>query len=145
MPWVRTIHILLANESQLQSWMMRYPKVHVVYHREFIPAKRLPCFASPCIEMFLHRIPNLSEQFIYANDDMFPLSPLASTDFFRDGKACVEVKEKRFGSTLNIFERKCLNQENMIGEPFGKHYSRTWLYTGHSVAPIFKSACEEVW
>lgn len=145
MPWVRTIHILLATESQLQPWMTRYPKVHVVYHRQFIPAKRLPCFASPCIEMFLHRIPGLAEQFVYANDDMFPLSPLSPTDFFREGKACVEVKEKKFGGTLNIFERKCLYQENMIAKPFGKHCARTWLYTGHTFAPVLKSVCEKVW
>ena len=40
MPWVRTIHVLLASESQLQPWMTRYPKVAVLcvtVHRD-VPA-----------------------------------------------------------------------------------------------------------
>lgn len=145
MPWLHKIYILLAQESQRQPWMDDYQNVTVVYHREFIDKKRLPCFASPCIEMFLKDIPGLSEQFIYANDDMFPLSPLRPDDFFRDGKPCVHIREKKFGDKLNIFERKCINQQNMIGKPFGKQYTKTWLFSGHSFVPILKSSCEEVW
>lgn len=136
MPWLRTIHILLARESQVQPWMSRYDKVHIVFHRDFIPEKYLPCFSSPCIEMFLGRIPGLSERFVYANDDMFPLSLLQPSDFFLEGRPCVHFIEKLFPEVPNIFHRKCLNQQNMIGRPFGKHYVRTWLTTGHSYAPI---------
>lgn len=145
MPWLRRIHILLATETQAQPWMQRYDKLHLVYHRDFIPSGRLPCFASPCIEMFLKDIPGLAEQFIYANDDMFPLSPLAPTDFFRDGKPCVHVSNDQYPKDPNVFERKCLNQQNMIGKPFGKQYRRTLITFGHSFAPILKSACEDVW
>lgn len=145
MPWLHTIYVLLARESQVRPWMGKYSKVRVVLHREFIPEKYLPCFSSPCIEMFLGRIPDLSERFIYANDDMYPLSPLQPSDFFLDGKPCVHFREPLFPERLNVFHRKCLNQQNMIGAPFGKHYVRTWLYTGHSYAPILKSVCEAVW
>lgn len=144
MPWLNHIYILLARESQIQPWMNDCEGVSVVMHRDFIPQQYLPCFASPCIEMFLNRIPGLSEQFIYANDDMFPLSPLEPTDFFRNGKACIHIREKRFPEHPNIFQRKCLYQQNMVGKPFGKSYTRVWLYTGHSFAPILKSACDEV-
>lgn len=145
MPWLHRIFILLAGESQKQPWMSDYEKVTVVYHRQFIPQKRLPCFSSPCIEMFLKDIPGLSEQFIYANDDMFPLSPLQPTDFFRDGKPCVHIQEKTFPKNPNIYERKCLYQQNMIAAPFGKQYRNTWLKNGHGFAAILKSACEAVW
>jgi hypothetical protein len=40
--------------------------------------------------MFLHRIPGLSERFIYGNDDMFPLSQLEPEDFFRGRNADME-------------------------------------------------------
>lgn len=144
MPWLHAVHILLAKESQVQPWMAKHDKVKVVFHKEFIPEKYLPCFSSPCIEMFLGHIPNLSEQFIYANDDMYPLSPLQPNDFFLDGKPCVHFQELHFPNTPNVFHRKCLNQQNMIGAPFGKHYVRTWLHTGHSYAPMLKSTCEAV-
>ncbi len=145
MPWVHKIHILLACETQVRPWMARYGKVKVVIHREFIPEKFLPCFSSPCIEMFLGYIPDLSEQFVYANDDMYPLSPLPSSDFFIGGKPCVHFRSLFFPDVPNVFHRKCLNQQNLIGAPFGKHYVRTWLYTGHSYAPMLKSVCKTVW
>ena len=78
MPWVRNIIILLARESQKQQWMDDYvaltkqPTVRIVYHKEFIPEELLPTFNSATIEMFLHRIPGLSEHFLYGNDDMYP-------------------------------------------------------------------------
>ncbi len=145
MPWLHAVYILLSRESQVKPWMERYSKLKVVFHREFIPEKHLPCFSSPCIEMFLARIPGLSEYFIYANDDMFPLSPLSPDDFFLHGKPCVHFRDKSFPESPNVFHRKCLNQQNVIGAPFGKHYVHTWLYTGHSYAPMLKSACEAVW
>ncbi len=159
MPWLRCIHILLAQESQVQGWMKdlaesheaQCPEVRVVFHREFIPERLLPCFASPCIEMFLHRIPGLSEYFIYGNDDMFPLSPLEQEDFFRsagpDGTMlpCQKITERVYPPNPNIFQRKCLYQLNMIAEHYGKHYTKKWPDTGHIFAAIRKSSCEEVW
>lgn len=158
MPWANRIYLLLASESQVQGWMRRMKaaneKLKIVFHREFIPAKYLPCFTSPCIEMFLHRIPGLSEHFIYGNDDMFPLSPLGAEDFFRpaaDGTEatgllpCQHLTEKTFPANPGIFQRKCLNQQNMVAGAFGKHYDKTWLKNGHSMAPMLKSVCEEVW
>lgn len=145
MPWLHAVYVLLARESQAQPWMAKHEKVRVVYHRDFIPRQYLPCFSSPCIEMFLGRIPGLSEQFIYANDDMYPLSPLQPTDFFMNGKPCVHFRDTFFPDVPNVFHRKCLNQQNMIGAPFDKHYVRTWLYTGHSYAPILRASCDAVW
>lgn len=146
MPWLRQIHILLASESQVQPWMKDYPNLHIVLHRDFIPADYRPCFASPCIEMFLHLIPELSDRFIYANDDMFPLSPLEPYDFFtREGRPCMHIWEEESPRWPNIFERKCIFQQNMIGGHYGWHSIDTWLRTGHGFAPIMKSACHEVW
>lgn len=146
MPWLRIIHILLASESQVQPWMEQDAKLHIVFHRDFIPVEYRPCFASPCIEMFLHLIPELSEKFIYANDDMFTLSPLQPTDFFtRDGKPCMHITEEPVPAKPNIFQRKCIYQQNMIGGVYNYHSIGTWLRTGHGLAPIMKSACEEVW
>lgn len=152
MPWLRCIHLLLASPSQVREWMVTMESEHtgqteirMVFHRDFMPDAYLPCFSSPCFEMFLHKIPDLSEFFIYANDDMFPLSPLLPDDFFRDGKPCQRIVEKPFPAKPNIFQRKCMFQLNMIAAPFGKRFKGTWLKNGHSMAPILKSSCEKVW
>lgn len=155
MPWIRHIHLLLASESQEQPWMTemtaRSQQIIIHYHKDFIPEQYLPCYTSCCIEMFLHRIPGLSEYFIYGNDDMFPLSPLDPEDFFRTKEAhkpvlpCQKLREKIFPKSPNIFQQKCLNQQNMIAKPFGKHFTKTLLRNGHSMAPMLKSVCEAVW
>ena len=150
MPWLGCIHILLASKSQVQPWMQEMQrckniKINIVFHRDFIPKEYLPCFSSPCIEMFLGRIPGLSEHFIYANDDMFPLSPLQETDFFRDGRPCQLFMQNSRPSRPDLFQRKCLYQQDMIDAPFGGHHKRIWLESRHTFAPVLKSSCEEVW
>lgn len=151
MPWLRRIHILLAQESQVQEWMRLVSRnnvtteLRIVFHKDFMPEKYLPCFASPCIEMFLKEIPELSEYFIYGNDDMFPLSPLEPEDFFREGKPCQRITDRDYPISPNVFQRKCMYQQNMIGKPFGLHFTGTYTDTGHIFAAIRKSSCEEVW
>lgn len=79
-PWIR--HIFIVTDSQRPVWLKDHPKVSVIDHREIIPAGRLPLFSSIAIEMYLDRIPGLSEYFLYANDDMFFNRPLGVSDFY---------------------------------------------------------------
>lgn len=86
-PWVRRIHLVTCG--QIPPWLnLAHPKLQLVEHRDYIPANYLPTFNSHCIETNLHRIPGLSEQFVYFNDDMFLTSPVSPTDFFRRGLPC---------------------------------------------------------
>ncbi len=152
MPWVRTIFILLARESQARPWMTALaerpqdalPAVRLVMHREFMPAHVLPCFNVNTIEMFLHRIPGLGEQFIYSNDDFFPLSPLPPEDFFRDGLPCQHHDEKPYPAGPNTFQRFVKNGLDMVAADFGRRFPRTWLRGGHSMQPMLRSAVEKV-
>ncbi len=144
MPWVNNIYVLLARKSQLQYWM-NDEKVRIVYHKDFIPERLLPLFNSCAIEMFLHKIPGLSECFIYGNDDMFPLAPLMEEDFFVNGKPCQKMTEEQYPEVPNIFEKSCMNGLNFVSKEFGKKFSKTWLKNGHSLAPIRKSTCDHLW
>lgn len=144
MPWLGTIHVLLARESQIQDWM-REEDVHIVLHEDFIPKQFLPTFNANTIEMFLHKIPNLSERFIYSNDDMYPLSLLDENQFFDDGVPCQKCVLDKYPKEPNTFQRFCLNGLNMIAADFGKHFTDTWLVGGHSLSPFLKSTCEKVW
>lgn len=144
MPWIGKIHVLLSGRGQYRGWMTKYEKVYPVYHEDFIPKKHLPVFNSCTIEMFLPFIPNLSEHFIYANDDMFPMSPLEPTDFFDGGLPCQVLNEKPFPIVPNIFQTKCMNQQNMVGSVFGRSFTNTWLRNGHSLAPMLLSEGRKV-
>ncbi len=144
MPWVRNIYILLARESQKKDWMIE-EGIKVVYHREFIPEEFRPTFNSCTIEMFLHKIPGLSEYFIYGNDDMYPLLPLREEDFFEGDKPCIHMDSMDFPEDKNIFHKSCMNGQRFIERLLGKNPSSIWYKNGHSIAPIRKSTCESVW
>lgn len=84
-PWVRKVHFV--TWGHLPVWLdTSYSKLHIVRHEDYIPKKYLPTFNSHTIEWNLHRIENLSENFVYFNDDMFLLQELKPTDFFQNGK-----------------------------------------------------------
>ncbi len=83
-PWVNKIWFICDQEPP--AWLNRdNPKLRIIRHEEYIPPEYLPTFSSHTIEHNLHRIPGLSEQFVYFNDDMFLLKPLNPSFFFRKG------------------------------------------------------------
>ena len=83
-PWVNRIWFICGQEPP--DWLNKAnPKIRIVRHEEYIPKEYLPTFSSHTIELNLHRIPELSEQFVYFNDDMFLLRPLSPSFFFRKG------------------------------------------------------------
>lgn len=85
--WVDKIHFV--TWGHLPKWLnINHPKLNIVRHEDYIPSKFLPTFSSHVIELNLHRISKLSEQFVYFNDDMFLIKPTSPKDFFVKGKPC---------------------------------------------------------
>ena len=83
-PWVRKVH--LVTWGHVPQWLnLEAPKLQIDCHEDFIPEQYLPTFSSHPIELNLHRIPGLAEQFVYFNDDFFLTAPVAPEDFFLDG------------------------------------------------------------
>lgn len=86
-PWVRKVHIV--TWGHVPSWLdVNHPKINIVNHKDYLPAEWLPTFSSRCIDMNLHRIPDLAEQFVYFNDDMFLTGPVEPEFFFKNGLPC---------------------------------------------------------
>ena len=76
-------HIFIVTNGQRPAWLKEHPKITVVTHEEIFKNKSdLPTFNSHAIEANLHRIPNLSEKFIYFNDDIFLDREVRLNDFF---------------------------------------------------------------
>lgn len=84
-PWVRNIYII--TNGQIPSWLnLQHPRIHMVTHKAiFANSSHLPTFSSPAIEANMHRIPGLSEHFIYLNDDVMFGRPLSPSDFYTYG------------------------------------------------------------
>lgn len=80
-PWVRKV--FLITDHQVPSWLdQNCPKLQLIYHEDYIPQEYLPTFSSHTIELNLHRIADLSEHFIYMNDDTFIMNPVKPEFFF---------------------------------------------------------------
>lgn len=72
-----------------------------------MPQKSIPCFNSTVIEYFLPFIPNLSEKFLYGNDDTFFGNETKPEDFFVGDKPIVRVK-KVVGRSFHIILKKSI-------------------------------------
>ena len=71
-PWIRNVYIVTSGPSQVPDWLnASHPRVRVVHHAQLFddPATQLPTFNSYAIESVLHRIPGLSNRFLYLNQD----------------------------------------------------------------------------
>ena len=86
-PWVRQIHFVTCGH--LPEWLNSgHAKLHIVKHSDFIPKQSLPTFNSNAIELYMHQIPGLAEQFVYFNDDVFLIDHVSSEGFFKDSLPC---------------------------------------------------------
>lgn len=85
MPWIRRVHLVTAGH--IPPWLNReHPRLRTVTHAElFEDPGHLPTFNSGSIEMNLHRVPGLADQFIYFNDDTFVLRETRRERLFKRG------------------------------------------------------------
>ena len=86
-PWYHKIYLITTGHTP--DWLdVSNPKIELVTHEKlFIDKSALPVFNSNAIEMNLVNIPNLSDKFVYLNDDMMIWNPLDIERFFKNGKA----------------------------------------------------------
>lgn len=83
-PWVRNVFFI--TWGHVPEWLnINHPKLKIINHEDFIPEKYLPTFSSHTIELNFFRIKELSEHFVYFNDDMYLINQTKPEDFFKNG------------------------------------------------------------
>lgn len=99
-PFFRKIYVVTAD--QRPSWLASGDsRIEFVSHSEIFPDPSvLPTFNSHAIESCLHRIPDLSERFVYMNDDVFLGTESWKKDFFTT-RGLMKV---RFSPSQYIYE-----------------------------------------
>ncbi len=87
--WVN--HIYIVTPHQVPVWLnLNNPRISVIDQDDLFEDKSiLPTFNNCAVELLLHKIQGLTEQFVYFNDDMFILSETKETDFFKEGLPCI--------------------------------------------------------
>ena len=170
-PWVGKIHFVTCG--QRPEWLnINHPKLHLVHHEDYIPTQFLPCFNSSLIEIYLHKIPGLSEHFVYFNDDVFLINAITPERFFTGGLPN-DIATFRLNTGLSLWNR-CLknniaiinkrfdkkevmkrDHDKWLNEIYGKKAFLTrflsfydefiTLRTPHNAQPYLKTTFEEVW
>ena len=144
LPWIEKVFLVVSSESQVPVWIDR-GRVRIVLHSDIIPKEYLPTFNSCVIETHIPYIKDLGEEFIYFNDDMFPVNPCEPELFFKDGKARDCLRERTImEGPQNIYRHQCLNSANMARAALGEWESGAYYFPLHWPHPLKKSLCLEV-
>jgi hypothetical protein len=142
MPFIRNVYLVVSHPSQVPEWADR-EQLKIVLHKDIIPAEFLPTFNCNPIEMHLHRIPGMDEEYIYFNDDMFPVGDCRPTDFFRDGRPVIGYYTHLFAS--GMYKKICRNSDRLARKALGMKSSCFFTRPQHICSPMLKSQCEELY
>jgi hypothetical protein len=80
--FIRKIFIVVREDQYPSFLKQSHYQIEYISHSTIIPPQFLPTFNSIAIENFIHKIPALSEHFIYFNDDMIVLQETNPATFF---------------------------------------------------------------
>lgn len=120
-PWVN--RIWFVTNGQVPPWLNReHPKLKLVSHKDYIPEAYLPTFNSNVIELWLHKLPELSEHFVLFNDDMFLSAPVQPQDFFVNGMPVESalLDQASSGSAEDCLPYMLLNNSAVLNKHFRK-------------------------
>ena len=142
MPFVRNVYLVVSHPSQVPEWVDQ-KNLKIVLHRDIIPEEFLPTFNCNPIEMHLHRIPGLDEEYLYFNDDMFPVGDCKPEDFFRNGRPVIGYYRHFIAG--NMYKKICRNSDRLARKALGLKPSLFFTRPQHICSPMLKSQCEELY
>ncbi|MBR5661712.1 MAG: hypothetical protein IKW99_09190 [Bacteroidales bacterium] len=141
-PSIENVFLVVSGETQVPDWVNR-SAVRIVLHKDIIPEQFLPTFNSTTIEMFLHKIPGLSEEFLYFNDDMFPVKDCSHSDFFRDGKAVIGFAKHLFAA--GKYKKRVRNSDRQARKALGIRPGLFFVRPQHTCSPMLRSESETIY
>ena len=170
-PWVNKIYFI--TWGHLPKWLnTNHEKLKIVKHSDYIPAEYLPTFNSNVIELNLHRIKELNEQFVLFNDDMFLNDYVSEEFFFKNGLprgsailnpifAVSDFSYVFFNNMILI--NKYFNKQRAIRQNINKFFNLQYGFHNlkniifnlfpelcgfkefHITTPMLKSVLQEIW
>lgn len=158
-PFVRKIFIVTDNQNpHLEKFVQNNFSesnipIEIIDHTIIFKGyeKYLPVFNSRAVETCIYRIPDLSENYVYFNDDFFLIRPIQETDWF------IEDKIVAYGNWRNLIIDRLLwlikpmkNGHKPVGFKDGmilaaRKYGKKWRYfhLDHIPHPLKKSVIAE--
>ena len=142
-PWANRIYFV--TYGHVPSWLnVKNEKLVIVKHSDFIPNQYLPTFNSNTILLNLHRIKDLSNQFILFNDDMYVTNYCKETLFFRKNKPCdMAVLNPIVAPNFDPFWDMMINDVLVINKHFDKRKvmknKTKWFNYRYGLKNIFRN------
>jgi hypothetical protein len=126
--FVKRIFIVTDNQNpNLDEFIEKnFPEnkvpIVIIDHKEIFREnlQYLPVFNSLSIESCIHNIKDLSEEFLYFNDDFIILRPTSKENFFSNGKMIANGKWKK---SLNFKILRFINKLIFLPNPVMDNYS----------------------
>ena len=139
LPWIRYIWLIVFDEEQIPpDWEeLKNEKIKIVYHKDIIPNEFLPTFNSIHIAVYTHNIKDLSENFIWSNDDIIFKNFIPQEFFFNNDKSVhrknnikewknlhcntyAEILNSTADFVYSICDKRILADDNHIAIPIKK-------------------------
>ena len=123
-PWYHKIYLI--TEGHFPNFLDKSHEklVHITHHDLFIDPSHLPVFNSVAIEMNLVNLTQLSENFVYMNDDFIIYNPLEPSRFFIGDKP------------VDFFSHSMIARNRLFGL-FKKR--DTWIHSLNNVLRLYNS------
>lgn len=138
--WIN--HIYIVTDNQVPKWLnTEHEQITIVDHRDIIDHEYLPVFHADIIEWSIHKIPGLSEYYLYANDDMFFGNKCEPRDFFDPNAHPIQYVMKLDKLSDDLFGKGQQNTIDFIALKLGK---KPDFQLGHVIDPYRKSFVEDV-
>lgn len=161
--FVRNIFIVTDNQTpdflkDKNKAKKEYPSVFIVDHKVIFEEyhEYLPTFNSLSIETLLYRIPNLSEHFLYFNDDCFIINEVKISDFFINEYPVIRGRWKLYYENIwykkiklfyknRIIKNKNIVYKHTIGlqKPAKMLGFKKYVYINHTPMVFRKSTLAE--
>ena len=146
-PWINRIFIVTDN--QVPEWLdTNHPKIKIIDHKDIMPENCLPCFNSAAIEVCIDNIPDLSEYFLYANDDMFFTSPVGPEYFYNEeNKPIINLRTRKWTEPNNLYTQRILYTQDLFDKAFDRQKAVNKFDPSHCIDAYRKSsfkACKKV-
>lgn len=104
-------------------------RVEVVDQEAILPPEHRPAFSNMVTESALHRVPGLTDRFLYMNDDQFALQPIplevfegpeGDITFFRNDAATMEdLRRRNHRSSRNVWAEMALHTAGLARRAWG--------------------------
>lgn len=144
-PWIRKIFIITDNQTP--DWLdTNNDRIKIVDHKEILPNDKLPLYNAAAIENGISEIKELSEFFIYTNDDMFFWNKMEPEFFFEGEKPICRLgsKIKKNKEYKHLYGAMIYRAYSLVKEKFGVEVPYFPHHNADSYRKSLFKECKEV-